>query len=109
MAMSGGIFRNARLVRSRPATAEEDRIWIGPRLLVRVGENEGFVADEIPSNRLGCPIAWREWLQDDNMHLSANTWTAQWMGELRQFKPIVKLGRRIRAVLVGDELRAGSS
>ena len=78
-----------------PATADEDRIWIGPRLLVRVGENEGFVADEIPSNRLGCPIAWREWLQDDNMHLSANTWTAQWMGELRQFKPIVKLGRRV--------------
>ena len=78
-----------------PATADEDRIWIGPRLLVRVGENEGFVADEIPSNRLGCPIAWREWLLDDNMHLSANTWTAQWMGELRQFAPIVKLGRGI--------------
>jgi len=59
------------------------------------------VADEIPSSHLGCPIAWREWLQDDNMHLSANAWTAQWMGELRQFAPIVKLGRGIVKLWAG--------
>ena len=84
-----------------PTTADEERIWIGPRLLVHVGDTEGFVADEIPSSHLGCPIAWREWLQDDNMHLSANAWTAQWMGELRQFAPIVKLGRGIVKLWAG--------
>jgi hypothetical protein len=84
-----------------PTTADEQRIWVGPRLLVHVGDTEGFVADEIPSSHLGCPIAWREWLQDDNMHLSANAWTAQWMGELRQFAPIVKLGRGIVKLWAG--------
>jgi hypothetical protein len=78
-----------------PAPADEHRIWVGPRLLVRVGDTEGFVADEVPSSQLGCPIAWRQWLQEDSMHLGANAWTAQWMGELRQFAPIVKLGRGI--------------
>jgi hypothetical protein len=84
-----------------PAVADEPRIWVGPRLLVRVGDTEGFVADEIPSSRLGCPIAWRDWLQDDQLHLGANAWTAQWMGELRQFAPIVKMGRGIARFWTG--------
>jgi hypothetical protein len=84
-----------------PAPADDRRIWVGPRLLVRVGDTEGFVADDIPSSRLGCPIAWRDWLQDDQLHLGANAWTAQWMGELRQFAPIVKLGREVARYWTG--------
>src|SRR5206468_9348882 len=44
-----------------PPTSEVDRVWVGPRLLVREGETEGFVADEIPATGVGCPIAWRSW------------------------------------------------
>ncbi|HET9253418.1 MAG TPA: hypothetical protein VFP58_14985 [Candidatus Eisenbacteria bacterium] len=82
-----------------PATGHEQRIWIGPRILVRVGEDEGFVADEIPLHPAGSPVAWREWLRDDSMTLSSNAWTAQWMGDLKQFTPLVHAGRNIaRAV-----------
>lgn len=84
-----------------PTPSDERRIWVGPRVLVRAGETEGFVADEIPLTPVGCPIAWREWLRDDSMSLSSNAWTAQWMGEMRQFKPIVQAGRTVAAWLGG--------
>lgn len=80
-----------------PASSDEQRIWVGPRVLVRTGESEGFVADEIPLTPVGCPVAWREWLRDDGMGLSANAWTAQWMGNMKQFKPIVQIGRTVAA------------
>jgi hypothetical protein len=84
-----------------PPAADERRIWVGPRLLVRTDDTEGFVADDIPMIRAGCPVAWREWMRDDSMHLSANAWTAQWMGEWRQFAPIVKFGRGVARMIRG--------
>ena len=84
-----------------PASPGEGRIWVGPRVLVRAGDTEGFVADEIPLTPVGCPIAWREWLRDDGMNLSANAWTAQWMGEMRQFMPIVQVGRSVAHLFDG--------
>jgi len=72
-----------------PDAADERRIWIGPRLLVRNGDLEGFVADEIPSIDAGCPVAWRDWLRGDAAHPSGNAWTAQWMAESRQLAPLV--------------------
>jgi hypothetical protein len=84
-----------------PAAPDERRIWVGPRLLVRSGDMEGFVADEIPSVGAGCPIAWRDWLHGDDSGLSSNAWTAQWMAESRQFEPVVKFGRAIAGKLRG--------
>jgi hypothetical protein len=84
-----------------PASGHERRIWVGPRILVRVGTSEGFVADEIPLHGVGCPVAWREWLRDDSMTLSANAWTAQWMGDLKQFTPLVHAGRGVARAFAG--------
>ena len=84
-----------------PSPNDERRIWVGPRVLVRAGDTEGFVADEIPLNPVGCPMAWRGWLRDNSMNLGANAWTAQWMGELRQFEPIVRLGRGVARLFTG--------
>jgi hypothetical protein len=84
-----------------PTFGHERRIWVGPRILVRVGEAEGFVADEIPLQAVGCPVAWRDWLRDDSMTLSANAWTAQWMGDLKQFTPLVHAGRGLVAAIGG--------
>ncbi len=86
-----------------PAGPDERRIWVGPRLLVRTGDVEGFVADEIPMTPVGCPVAWREWRLRDTMNMSANAWTAQWMGEWRQFAPVFDLGRGIARTLGGKE------
>lgn len=74
---------------------------MGPRILVRVGTSEGFVADEIPLHGVGCPVAWREWLRDDSLTLSANAWTAQWMGDLKQFTPLVHAGRGVARAFAG--------
>ena len=67
-----------------PASPNEHRIWMGPRLLVREGDMEGFVADDLPLTGVGCPISWREWLRRGNDTMSASTWTAQWMRESRE-------------------------
>jgi hypothetical protein len=85
-----------------PTTTDEPRIWMGPRLLVREGDMEGFVADDIPLTGVGCPISWREWLRRDNGSMSANTWTAQWMRDSRQLTQAVDLGRDIAKKLQGQ-------
>ena len=79
-----------------PEGSDPRRIWIGPRLLVRNGNMEGFVTDEIPMIEAARPVSWRGWL-GDNTTLSGNAWTAQWMGEARQFAPVVKLYLAARA------------
>jgi hypothetical protein len=78
-----------------PSPKEEQRIWVGPRLLVRDGDSEGFISDEIPSMRVGCPVAWREWLKKDPTGMSQNAWTAQWMRESRQLAQVVDIGRDV--------------
>ncbi len=72
-----------------PDHPHDRRVWVGPRLLVRNGGVEGFIPDEVPRTRVACPIAWNEWLGEDATHLSAHAWTAQWMGDAKQFAPIV--------------------
>ena len=84
-----------------PAPQNEHRIWMGPRLLVREGDMEGFVADDIPLTGVGCPIAWREWLRRGNGALNADTWTAQWMRESRQFSDAVEFTRDMADKLQG--------
>lgn len=79
----------------QPSPAVERRLWVGPRLLVRDGDSEGFIADDIPMSQVGCPIAWREWLQEDKSGMSQNAWTAQWMRESRQLAQVVDIGRDV--------------
>jgi len=78
-----------------PASDDDRRIWIGPRVLIRYGDMEGFVADDIPSVAVGCPLSWREWLRHDTTGLSGNEWTAQWMRESRQFAQVIDFGRDV--------------
>ncbi len=89
-----------------PESAEPRRIWVGPRLLVRDGDLEGFVADEIPRMEAARPAAWRDWLVGDDSHLSANAWTAQWMGEAKQFAPIVSICMGIGRAIGGHRTEA---
>ncbi len=90
-----------------PEGADQRRIWVGPRVLVRNGEAEGFVADEIPLIGAACPVAWREWLADDT-GLSATAWTARWMVDARRLAPVVNLftgiARNVRGKQNADPL-----
>ena len=70
-------------------------------MIVRHGDTEGFVPDEIPRIDAACPVAWREWMADDPGHLSSNEWTARLMGEARQFAPILDMGRNVVGAMSG--------
>lgn len=85
-----------------PESSDRRRLWVGPRLLVRNGGEEGYVADELPRIATACPVAWRTWMQPAGTPLAANSWTARWMGEARQFAPVIDLGRRAVRLVRGD-------
>ena len=93
-----------------PETSEPRRLWVGPRLLVRDGDLEGFIADEVPLIEVARPVAWRDTLGSDLTSLSANAWTAQWMGEVRQFAPIVRfcmgVGRTVGGLMAERQAAA---
>jgi hypothetical protein len=83
------------------ASSADRRLWVGPRMIVRTGDADGFVPDEIPRMGVACPIAWHPWLDDDKTHLSSNAWTAQWMGDARQFAPILDFGANVVGAVSG--------
>ena len=86
-----------------PESSDRRRLWVGPRLLVRNGGEEGFVADELPRIAAACPLAWRTWMQPAGTPLAANSWTARWMGEARQFAPVIDLGKRAVRLVSGGK------
>ena len=70
------------------------RMWIGPRMLVREANTEGFVADDLAATEAACPFLWRARLFDyDDAGMSA--WTAQWTADRPEFAPLVSMTRRI--------------
>jgi hypothetical protein len=80
-----------------PPAPEVDRVWVGPRMLVREGETEGFVSDEIPATGLGCPIAWRAKLQEQKSGI--NAMASAWFADRPEFTALAALGRRVAGEL----------
>jgi len=78
-----------------PAANDERRIWVGPRMLVREGDTEGFVADDLPSLPAGCPTAWKPWMTGQITGGAGNAWTGQWLGSSREFAPVFEMARGI--------------
>ena len=85
-----------------PTAPDANRIWIGPRVLVRCGDVEGFVTDDIPATSLGCPVSWRSRLMPDyavDAGAPAETWArygvvgAQLQPALRALDRFVRRGR----------------
>jgi len=76
-----------------PPAPHVDRVWVGPRMLVRTGDVEGFVADEIPGTGVGCPISWRAHLREERTGASANA--NAWLADRPEFAALLVFGRRI--------------
>jgi len=75
-----------------PPAPDEDRVWVGPRLLVREGDAEGFVSDEIPATGVGCPIAWREALREQSNRTTAMA--TAWFSDHPEFTALAELAGR---------------
>jgi hypothetical protein len=80
-----------------PASPEVSRIWIGPRLLVREGDTEGFVADEIPATGVGCPIGWRGELDRTS---GTSAWAIAWFADHPEFEALATLAGRFAGGVV---------
>jgi len=78
-----------------PVADDARRVWVGPRVLVREGDEEGFVLDDIPSIRAGCPLTWQEWLRHDTTGMSRNEWSARWMRDSKQLAQMVSFGKQV--------------
>ncbi|HET9951402.1 MAG TPA: hypothetical protein VFS09_06365 [Candidatus Eisenbacteria bacterium] len=84
-----------------PGAEDLRRVWVGPRLLVKRGQAEGFVAEDVPRLAAACPISWRPWLGGEGIAAGPNSWTARMAGEARQFAPIVALVKRVARASAG--------
>jgi len=76
-----------------PPGQNVDRVWIGPRMLVRIGDTEGFVADEIPGTGAGCPISWRPRLREENDQATAMV--SAWLADRPEFTALAVFGHRL--------------
>jgi hypothetical protein len=85
-----------------PMDPDERRIWVGPRVLVRDGDVEGFVTDEIVSSEVARPAAWRARASSDSVAYGMSAWTAQWVGSRPELAPLVLMGRQFVRKLHAD-------
>ncbi len=53
--------------------------WVGPRALVTIDGDDGYVSDEIPATRLGCPAGWTAWLQPGESESRRNYHAVRWV------------------------------
>jgi hypothetical protein len=76
-----------------PTPPDVERVWVGARMLVREGDSEGFITDEILVTGVGCPIAWRARLSESPTGAAAVAHA--WLDERPEFAALATLGTRI--------------
>jgi hypothetical protein len=54
-------------------------VWVGPRALVKVDGEEGYISDEIPATRLGCPLGWKPFLLPGGREAERNYFAIRWV------------------------------
>lgn len=55
------------------------QVWVGPRALVTVAGEEGYIADEIPATVLGCPSSWKPYLLPGATDSQRNLFAVRWV------------------------------
>jgi hypothetical protein len=81
-----------------PLAPGTERVWIGPRLLVREGDTEGFVTDAIPATGVGCPIGWRARLKEETIGPIAQA--SAWFSDHPEFLALATVLDKVAVVAV---------
>jgi len=55
------------------------QVWVGPRALVTVDGEEGYISDEIPATLLGCPMGWKDYLMPGERDSDRNFFAVRWV------------------------------
>jgi hypothetical protein len=80
----------------RPTGRHARQIWVGPRALVTVDGDDGYISDEIPATPLGCPIGWTPWLQPGERESLRNLHAVRWVNPPGwEFVQVAKSIRRV--------------
>ncbi len=92
-----------------PSGRHARQMWVGPRALVTVDSDEGYISDEIPATKLGCPIGWTPWLQPGERESLRNLHAVRWVNPPGwEFVQVAKSIRRV-AVRAANLARGGRS
>jgi hypothetical protein len=54
-------------------------VWVGPRALVKADGEEGYISDEIPATKLGCPLGWKPWMLPGGPEEERNYFAIRWV------------------------------
>ena len=84
-----------------PAAADERRVWVGPRVLVRDGEDEGFIVDDLAGTELACPYTWRTQLHGQDGVAGMDAWSATWTAGRPAVAPVVAAWRAVAKTVRG--------
>ena len=84
--------------------------WVGPRALVTSDGDDGYVSDEIPATRLGCPEGWIPWLQPGESESRRNFHAVRWVNPpgaefLQVAKALRSVSLRVAALAQGGRSR----
>ena len=55
------------------------QVWVGPRALVTIDGEEGYISDEIPATLLGCPTSWKPYLLPGARESQRNYFAVRWV------------------------------
>ena len=82
------------------------QVWVGPRALVTSDGDDGYVSDEIPATRLGCPVSWTPWLQPGESESRRNFHALRWVNPpgsefVQVAKALRNVSRRVAALAQG--------
>jgi len=55
------------------------QVWVGPRALVTIDGDDGYVADDIAATRLGCPASWKPFLLPGADDSERNLFAVRWV------------------------------
>jgi len=90
------------------------QVWVGPRALVTVDGEEGYVSDEIPATRVGCPLGWKPWLLPGESDADRNYFAIRWVKPpgaefLQVAKALGSVTLRVAALARGAHLHTPDS
>jgi hypothetical protein len=94
----------------RPGGRHARQVWIGPRALVTIDGDDGYVPDEIPASLPGCPTGWRPWLQPGDDDSARNLFAIRWVhppGEelIQVVQSLRRTTMRVAALMKGGKHR----
>ena len=90
------------------------QVWIGPRALVKVDGEEGYISDEIPATRLGCPLGWKPFLLPGSREAERNYFAIRWVKPpgaefLQVAKALTNVTLRLAALARGGRTRTSET